>query len=56
MSSLGHGCALPRPGAGERRLPSPQKNHPVVLRVNEKDVSVLWTDLDGLPRRTKRLL
>jgi hypothetical protein len=28
----------------------PRKKHTVVLRVNEKDVSVLWTDLDGLHR------
>lgn len=53
---LGHGCVLPRPGAGERRLPTPRKKHAVVLWVNEKDVSVLRTDLDGLPRRTKHLL
>ena len=42
--------------AGERGLPIPTQNRTVVPGVNEKDVSVLWMDLGGLPRRTKSLL
>lgn len=51
----GHERVLP--GSGWRkRAANPHTEPHCCPRVNEKDVSVLWMDLGGLPRRTKSLL